>query len=41
MRKSDTTIAYVEPFSLAARSGIVAGDVLFKIKVSDFYDILE
>ncbi len=41
MRKSDTTIAYVEPFSLAARAGIVEGDILLKINGSDFYDILE
>lgn len=41
MRKSDTTIAYVEPFSLAALAGIVEGDILLKINGSDFYDILE
>ncbi len=41
MRKADTTIAYVEPFSPAARSGILAGDTLLKINGCDFHDILE
>ena len=41
MRKADTTIAYVEPFSPAARAGIVEGDTLLTINGNDFHDILE
>lgn len=41
MRKSDTTVAYVEPFSHAENAGIKVGDVLLRINGSDFYDILE
>ncbi len=41
MRKSDTTVAYVEPFSHAEIAGIKVGDELLKINGSDFYDILE
>ena len=41
MRKADTTIAYVEPFSPAARAGLVSGDTVLTINGSDFHDILE
>ncbi len=41
MRKTDTTIKYVEPESLAAEAGIEPGDKLISINGSDFRDILE
>lgn len=41
MRSSDTTIAYIEPNSIAEEAGIEAGDVLVKINGSAFRDILE
>lgn len=41
MRKADTVITHVEPFSPAARAGILAGDTLLKINGCDFHDILE
>lgn len=41
MRKADTTIKYVEPYSIAYEAGIEAGDKLVTINGSDFHDILE
>lgn len=41
MRKVDTTISYVEPFSIAEEAGIEAGDKLVSINGHDFHDILE
>lgn len=41
MRKSDTTIAYVEPGSIASEAKLEAGDKLVKINGCDFHDILE
>ena len=41
MRKTDTTIEYVEPGSYADEAGIVKGDKLLKINGNDFHDILE
>ena len=41
MRKVDTTIKYVEPFSIAEEAGIEKGDKLCKINGSEFHDILE
>ena len=41
MRKADTTIKYVEPFSIAEEAGIEAGDKLVKINDREFHDILE
>lgn len=41
MRKTDTTIKYVEPDSIAFEAGIEAGDKLIKINGHDFHDILE
>ena len=41
MRKADTTIAYVEPFSPAARAGVLAGDTLLSVNGCEVHDILE
>lgn len=41
MHKADTTIAYVEPGSLADRAGLEPGDRLLKINGHTFHDILE
>ena len=41
MRKADTTIKYVEPFSIAEEAGLEAGDKLVKINGHEFHDILE
>lgn len=41
MRKADTTIKYVEPFSIAEEIGLEPGDKLLKINGSEFHDILE
>lgn len=41
MRSSNTTIAYIEPNSIAEEAGIEAGDILVKINGSKFRDILE
>lgn len=41
MRKADTTIKYVEPFSPAAQAGLLEGDTILKINGCDFHDILE
>ena len=41
MKKADTTIEYVEPYSLAEEAGITAGDKLLTINGSDFSDLLE
>lgn len=41
MHKTDRTISYVEPGSLAEEAGIVAGDKLLSINSHSFSDILE
>ena len=41
MRKTDTTIKYTEPNSIAFEAGIEAGDKLIKINGHGFHDILE
>lgn len=41
MRKADTTIKYVEPYSVADEAGIEAGDRLVRINDREFHDILE
>lgn len=41
MRKADTTIKYIEPYSIAEEAGIEAGDTLVSINGHDFHDILE
>lgn len=41
MRKADTTIKYVEPYSIAEEIGIEPGDKLLKINGSEIHDILE
>lgn len=41
MRKADTTIKYVEPYSVADEAGLEAGDRLIKINDREFHDILE
>ena len=41
MRKADTTIKYVEPYSIAEEIGIESGDRLLKINGSEIHDILE
>lgn len=41
MRKADTTIKYVEPFSIAEEAGLEPGDKLLKINGHEFHDILE
>lgn len=41
LRKADTTIKYVEPFSIAEEAGLESGDKLLKINGQDFHDILE
>lgn len=41
MTKEDTTIAYVEPGSLAEEAGIAEGDKLISINGSKIHDILE
>ena len=41
MKRTDTTVANVQPGSIAEEAGIEPGDVLLKINGCDFYDILE
>lgn len=41
MRKSDTTIKYIEPYSIAEEAGLEIGDKLISINGHDFHDILE
>lgn len=41
MRKADTTVKYVEPFSIAEEAGIEPGDKLLMINGHEFHDILE
>lgn len=41
MRKADTTIKYVEPFSIADDAGLEEGDKLVTINGREFHDILE
>ncbi len=41
MRKADTTVKYIEPYSIAEEAGIEAGDKLISINGRDFHDILE
>lgn len=41
MKKTDTTIKYIEPGSIAEEIGLEAGDRLISINGSDFHDILE
>lgn len=41
MHKSDTTIEYVEPGSVADEAGLVKGDKLLKINGHEIHDILE
>ena len=41
MRKVNTTIKYIEPYSIAEDAGIEVGDKLISINGHDFHDILE
>ena len=41
MKKTDTTIEYVQPGSLAEEAGLEPGDVLCSINGQDFHDVLE
>ena len=41
MRKADTTIKYIEPYSIAEEAGLEIGDKLISINGHDFHDILE
>ncbi len=41
MRKADTTIKYIEPYSIADEAGLEIGDKLISINGHDFHDILE
>lgn len=41
MRKTDTTIKYIEPGSIAEAAGLEEGDKLVSVNGSDFRDILE
>ena len=41
MRKADTTIKYIEPYSIAEEAGLEIGDKLITINGSEFHDILE
>lgn len=41
MRKADTTIKYIEPYSIAEEAGLEAGDKLVTINGREFHDILE
>ena len=41
MRRVDTTIKYVEPYSIAEEAGLEEGDKLLKINGNEFHDILE
>ncbi len=41
MRKADTKIKYIEPYSAAEEAGLEAGDILVSINGHDFHDILE
>ncbi|MBQ8301739.1 MAG: DUF512 domain-containing protein, partial [Clostridia bacterium] len=41
MRKADTTIKYIEPYSIAEEAGIEAGDKLVTVNGHEVHDILE
>lgn len=41
MRKADTKIKYIEPYSIAEEAGLEIGDKLISINGHDFHDILE
>lgn len=41
MRKADTTIKYIEPYSIAEEAGLETGDKLVTINGREFHDILE